>query len=179
MVGEEFHQFIVLKVYVRIAYTCIRLHDGFLIASQDGVVIVDRHEDITTDVDIIKRIVDSSYRRASRHFAELCVGEFQEGGLDAIIGAYQVHHVAIGAGRPSPISAHVLQALKHVIGWLQLVLVIDIRIDKPVDLLQQPLLGVGTVNWTYYGLSWVLTIAVTVLGIMIFNKVEKTFMDTV
>ena len=52
-------------------------------------------------------------------------------------------------------------------------------VTQPVELFRYALLGVGTVNWTYYGLSWALTIVVTLLGIMIFNKVEKTFMDTV
>ena len=31
----------------------------------------------------------------------------------------------------------------------------------------------------YLALSWVITIAVVIIGIVIFNRVEKTFMDTV
>ena len=63
-------------------------------------------------------------------------------------------------------------------GLMKTLLMIN-PVTQPVELFRYALLGVGTVNWTYYGLSWALTIAVMVLGIMIFNKVEKTFMDTV
>ena len=31
----------------------------------------------------------------------------------------------------------------------------------------------------YYALSWAVTLLVALLGVMIFNKVERTFMDTV
>ena len=41
------------------------------------------------------------------------------------------------------------------------------------------ILGQGSLCWGYYGLSWVLTITVALVGIMIFNRVERTFMDTV
>ena len=63
-------------------------------------------------------------------------------------------------------------------GLMKTILMIN-PVTQPVELFRYALLGVGTVNWFYYGLSWVLTIVVTLLGIMIFNKVEKTFMDTV
>lgn len=63
-------------------------------------------------------------------------------------------------------------------GLMKTLLMIN-PVTQPVELFRYALLGVGTVNWTYYGLSWALTLAVTLLGIMIFNKVEKTFMDTV
>ena len=39
--------------------------------------------------------------------------------------------------------------------------------------------GVGYFNLTYYLISWVVTIVVLFIGIMLFNKIEKTFMDTV
>lgn len=41
------------------------------------------------------------------------------------------------------------------------------------------LLGSGTFEWGYWGLSWIVTAVVLFFGIIIFNKVEKTFMDTV
>lgn len=63
-------------------------------------------------------------------------------------------------------------------GLMKTVLMIN-PVTQPVELFRYALLGVGTVDWTFYSLSWVLTIVVTLLGIMIFNKVEKTFMDTV
>ena len=40
-------------------------------------------------------------------------------------------------------------------------------------------LGCGSFEWRYWALSWVVTAVVLFFGILIFNKVEKTFMDTV
>ena len=40
-------------------------------------------------------------------------------------------------------------------------------------------LGVGEFSLEYYGISWLITLIVLVLGVGLFNKVEKTFMDTV
>lgn len=49
----------------------------------------------------------------------------------------------------------------------------------PIELFRYALLGQGTISIPSLVFSWVFTIAVAVLGIMVFNKVEKTFMDTV
>ena len=49
----------------------------------------------------------------------------------------------------------------------------------PIELFRYALLGQGTISIPSLICSWVFTIAVAVLGIMVFNKVEKTFMDTV
>jgi len=46
-------------------------------------------------------------------------------------------------------------------------------------MMRYAILGKGTMEWGFYGLSWVITIAVALFGIMIFNKVERNFMDTV
>ena len=40
-------------------------------------------------------------------------------------------------------------------------------------------LGTGEIDWLYYGISWLTTIIVAYIGIRLFSKVEKTFMDTV
>ena len=40
-------------------------------------------------------------------------------------------------------------------------------------------LGVGEPHLVAYGISWIVTLAVLLLGVMLFNRVEKTFMDTV
>ena len=40
-------------------------------------------------------------------------------------------------------------------------------------------LGVGEFSGLYYGISWGITLLVLVLGVCLFNRVEKTFMDTV
>lgn len=41
------------------------------------------------------------------------------------------------------------------------------------------LLGTGTLNLKYWGLSWIITVIILFIGIVLFSKVEKTFMDTV
>lgn len=63
-------------------------------------------------------------------------------------------------------------------GWIKNLLLIN-PVTPSVELLRYAILGAGTVRWEYYALSWAVSLAVTVLGIMIFNKVERTFMDTV
>ena len=40
-------------------------------------------------------------------------------------------------------------------------------------------LGVGEFQPLYYAISWLVTLVVLVFGVLLFNKVEKTFMDTV
>lgn len=40
-------------------------------------------------------------------------------------------------------------------------------------------LGTGQIDWMYYGISWGITVLVAAIGIMLFSRVEKTFMDTV
>lgn len=39
--------------------------------------------------------------------------------------------------------------------------------------------GAGSTPWLFWGISWIVTFAVLFLGIIIFNKIEKNFMDTV
>ncbi len=63
-------------------------------------------------------------------------------------------------------------------GWMRTIIMIN-PVTPSVELLRYAVLGQGTVNWAYYGLSWLMTIVIAFLGIIIFNKVEKTFMDTV
>ena len=40
-------------------------------------------------------------------------------------------------------------------------------------------IGKGTIEPLYLAISWAFTIVVVIFGIMVFNKVERTFMDTV
>lgn len=52
-------------------------------------------------------------------------------------------------------------------------------VTAPVEAFRYAVLGQGTIVTEYYVISAILTIVVAMFGIMIFNKVEKTFMDTV
>ena len=63
-------------------------------------------------------------------------------------------------------------------GWMKTVIMIN-PVTMPIEIYRYALLGVGTINWGYYITSIVFSFVVTVFGIMIFNKVERTFMDTV
>ncbi len=48
-----------------------------------------------------------------------------------------------------------------------------------VNLFRHAYLGIGSMEWGYYLLSWATTFVVLFFGVMLFNRVEKTFMDTV
>lgn len=63
-------------------------------------------------------------------------------------------------------------------GLLKKVIMIN-PTTAPVELFRYAVLGQGTIVPQYYFISAILTIVVTIIGILIFNKVEKTFMDTV
>ncbi len=52
-------------------------------------------------------------------------------------------------------------------------------VTAPTEMFRYAVLGQGTIVPAYVVLSWVITILVTLFGIMVFNRVEKTFMDTV
>ena len=52
-------------------------------------------------------------------------------------------------------------------------------VTLPTEIIRYAILGTGTVIPSFYVLSWAITILVALCGILIFNRVEKTFMDTV
>ena len=48
-----------------------------------------------------------------------------------------------------------------------------------IETFRYAFLGSGTIPWFYLGLSVITTIVVLFIGIVLFNKVQKTFMDTI
>lgn len=48
-----------------------------------------------------------------------------------------------------------------------------------IELTRYGWLGAGSTPWGYWGISWIVTIIVVFIGIIIFNKIEKNFLDTV
>lgn len=52
-------------------------------------------------------------------------------------------------------------------------------VTMPVEIFRYAILGQGTIIPQYLALSCAFTLVVTIFGIMVFNHVEKTFMDTV
>ena len=63
-------------------------------------------------------------------------------------------------------------------GLMKTILLIN-PVTAPVELIRYAVLGRGTIVPAYLALSWAITILVAVFGVMLFNHVEKTFMDTV
>ena len=63
-------------------------------------------------------------------------------------------------------------------GWMKTVLLCN-PVTTSTELMRYAILGKGTLDWMFYGISWLVTLVVALLGIMIFNKVERNFMDTV
>jgi len=48
-----------------------------------------------------------------------------------------------------------------------------------VESFRYAFLGSGAIQWNYIGISWLVTLLVLFAGIILFNRIEKTFMDTV
>ena len=48
-----------------------------------------------------------------------------------------------------------------------------------VEMFRNMFFDLNAVNWTQFGYSWLATILVLLTGIILFNRVEKSFMDTV
>ena len=48
-----------------------------------------------------------------------------------------------------------------------------------VNLFRYAYLGIGQIDWLHYGISWATTLVLLFVGIVLFSRVEKTFMDTV
>lgn len=63
-------------------------------------------------------------------------------------------------------------------GLLKKVIMIN-PVTAPMEVFRYAILGQGTIVPEYYMVSVIVSIVVAVFGVMIFNKVEKTFMDTV
>ena len=63
-------------------------------------------------------------------------------------------------------------------GTMKTILMIN-PVTPPVELFRYAMLGEGTVYPGYLILSWGITIIVAAFGVLLFNRVEKTFMDTV
>ena len=63
-------------------------------------------------------------------------------------------------------------------GLMKTILLIN-PVTAPVELIRYAVLGRGTIVPAYLALSWAITALVALVGVMLFNHVEKTFMDTV
>ncbi len=48
-----------------------------------------------------------------------------------------------------------------------------------IECFRSVMLGIPTEAWSYWGISWIVTMLVLAVGVVLFSKIEKTFMDTV
>ena len=48
-----------------------------------------------------------------------------------------------------------------------------------VNIFRYGYLGIGEIDWFWYGISWITTLVVLFIGVVLFSRVERTFMDTV
>lgn len=48
-----------------------------------------------------------------------------------------------------------------------------------VNLFRYGYLGIGSMEWKYYIIGWITTFVILFIGVLLFSRVEKTFMDTV
>lgn len=52
-------------------------------------------------------------------------------------------------------------------------------VTMPMEAFRYVLLGVGPLSLRHFVLSWEVTLVTMLIGILIFNRIERTFMDTV
>lgn len=52
-------------------------------------------------------------------------------------------------------------------------------VTPPINLFRYAYLGIGGIDWLFYGISWIVTIVIVLIAIKVFSRVEKTFIDTV
>lgn len=63
-------------------------------------------------------------------------------------------------------------------GTMKTLLMIN-PVTMPVEVLRYALIGKGTIEIPFLIVSWFFTFLVAIFGIVVFNKIERTFMDTV
>lgn len=48
-----------------------------------------------------------------------------------------------------------------------------------VNIFRYGFIGTGQIEWLYYGIGWIVTFVLLFIGVLMFNRVERTFMDTI
>lgn len=52
-------------------------------------------------------------------------------------------------------------------------------VTPSINLFRYAYLGIGSVDWLYYGISWGVTVVLLIIAFLLFGRIERTFMDTV
>lgn len=74
----------------------------------------------------------------------------------------------------SPI-AYGLQLVPERLMWLYMLN----PVTPVVTTFRYALLGFGYFNWVYYLVSWAITVVIFFIGLILFSRIERTFMDTI
>ena len=77
----------------------------------------------------------------------------------------------------TPVVYPISQALRMGKGIYRLILLNPVA--PIINNFRYAVLSCGTMNYSYWGISWIVTLVILFFGVLIFNRVEKTFMDTV
>jgi len=72
----------------------------------------------------------------------------------------------------------IVYPLSLVPDWLRPWYVLNPMVSV-VESFRYAFLGSGAIQWSYVWISWLVTLIVLFAGIVLFSRVEKTFMDTV
>lgn len=72
----------------------------------------------------------------------------------------------------------VIYPLSQVPEWVRPYYVINPMVSV-VECFRFGFFGSGSIQWQYVCISWIVTIIILVCGLLMFNRIEKTFMDTV
>ncbi len=72
----------------------------------------------------------------------------------------------------------VVYPLSQVPEWIRPYYVLNPMVAL-VEEFRLAFMGTSTLQWSYVGISWLVTVLVLASGIILFSRIEKTFMDTV
>lgn len=70
------------------------------------------------------------------------------------------------------------QTVAQNFGNLYIALMLN-PVSPVMELFRYGWLGTGSMPWLFWGISWITTLVIFLFGVVIFNRVEKNFMDTV
>ena len=77
----------------------------------------------------------------------------------------------------TPVVYPISQALRMGKGIYRLIMLNPVA--PIINNFRYAVLSCGAMNYSYWGISWIVTLVILFFGVLIFNRVEKTFMDTV
>ena len=99
--------------------------------------------------------------------------------ISSLTTKYRDLNVLVGFGLSLWMYASpVVYPLSSVSGWVRSVLLLN-PVTGPLELLRHALFGSGHILWNQLLYALLFTVAVDTVGLAVFNRVERTFVDTV